>query len=78
MPDFKKSTGFKLKNPFSKKNKISRVSRKLTAAEIKTNDPNASKSDVKKEDRLSKKYYRLTEGSIRSKNRQAKKNNKNK
>lgn len=68
---------FKLKNPFSKKSRVSRVSKKLTAAENKADNPNASKSDVRKEAKLSKRYHRLTEGSVRSKNRQAKKNNKN-
>ena len=70
--------GFKLKNPFSKKNRIARVSKKLTAAEKKADSPDASKSDIRKEARLSKRYHRLTEGSIRSKKRQRKKNNKKK
>ena len=56
-------------SPFSfydgdrKNKKIEKVSKKLTEAENKRNvDP--SKANTKKENRLAKKYDRLTEGSL--------------
>jgi len=55
---------FKLKNPFSKKNRISRVSKKLTTAENATN-ANPSKKNQRKEHRLTTRYNNLTEGKNR-------------
>ena len=71
---------FKMKKPspinlLSKDKRIARVSSKLTKAEKATNaDP--SKRNERKEDRLQRRYDRLTEGSVRRQNRLAKKNNK--